>query len=267
MEHYVESDGDLIRTFRYNPKGSVQIRTARQQMDILNTALYGRTLFIDGILQSAERDEDIYHTALVCGIPGLLKDVKGVKNVCILGGGEGATARKVLEMGEADVKVTMIDWDKELVDHFRTEPIWSWSRGASIFNDPRLTVEHSDVFSVISEARQYDRIFVDLTDPPVEDPLWRDLFIKLVDWLRPGGTMVMNVGGILPWDQSNITKVIAIYEGAEVTTSWYKAYVPSFGSEWGFVVVKKVVPMGSYGSYGSYFFTEEDWEKIKAIPR
>ena len=263
METYIESDGDLIRTFRYDPKGSLQIRTARQQMDILNTAMFGRTLFIDGILQSAERDEDIYHTALVCGIPGLLK---GAKDVCILGGGEGATARKVLKESR-DAKVTMIDWDKELVDHFRTEPIWSWSHGKSVFDDERLTVEHSDVFSVISEPRQYDRIFVDLTDPPVEDPLWHDLFIKLVDWLRPGGTMVMNVGGVLPWDQSNITKVIAIYDGMDVTTSWYKTYVPSFGSEWGFVVVKKVVPMGPYGSHGSYFFTEDDWERIKAIPR
>jgi len=261
METYTESDGDLIRTFRYDPKGSVQIRTARQQLDLLNTVLYGRTLFIDGILQSAERDEDIYHTALVCGIPGLLK---GVKDVCILGGGEGATARKVLEEGAADLKVTMIDWDKELVDHFRTEPIWSYSRGVSVFEDSRLTVEHSDVFSVISELRQYDRIFVDLTDPPVEDPLWRDLFVKLVDWLRPGGTMVMNVGGILPWDLSNVTKVLAIYDGTNVTTSWYKTYVPSFGSEWGFVVVKKA---GGYGTHGSYFFTEDDWERLKAIPR
>lgn len=263
METYIESDGDLIRTFRYNPEGSVQIRTARQQMDILNTTMFGRTLFIDGILQSAERDEDIYHTALVCGIPGLLK---GAKDVCILGGGEGATARKVLKESR-DAKVTMIDWDKELVDHFRTEPIWSHLDGRCVFDDGRLTVEHSDVFSVISEPRQYDRIFVDLTDPPVEDPLWRDLFIKLVDWLRPGGTMVMNVGGVLPWDQSNITKAIAIYDGMDVTTSWYKTYVPSFGSEWGFVVVKKVVPMGPYGSHGSYFFTEDDWERIKAIPR
>jgi len=260
METYTESDGDLIRTFRYDPKGSLQIRTERQQMDILNTVMFGRTLFIDGILQSAERDEDIYHTALVCGIPGLLK---GVKDVCILGGGEGATARKVLEEG-GEMKVTMIDWDKELVDHFRTEPIWSFSGGKSVFDDRCLTVEHSDVFSVISEPRQYDRIFVDLTDPPVENPAWRDLFIKLVDWLRPGGTMVMNVGGILPWDQSNITKVIAIYDGTDVTTSSYKAYVPSFGSEWGFVVVKKA---GAYGTHGSYFFTEDDWEKLKNIPR
>lgn len=261
METYTESDGDLIRTFRYDPKGSLQIRTARQQLDLLNTTMFGRTLFIDGILQSAERDEDIYHTALVCGIPGLLK---GVKDVCILGGGEGATARKVLEEGAADMKVTMIDWDKELVDHFRTEPIWSYSRGVSVFEDSRLTVEHSDVFSVISELRQYDRIFVDLTDPPVEDPLWRDLFVKLVDWLRPGGTMVMNVGGILPWDLSNVTNITKMYDGTNVTTSWYKTYVPSFGSEWGFVVVKKAA---AYGTHGSYFFTEDDWERLKAIPR
>jgi spermidine synthase len=264
METYTESDGDLIRTFRYDPKGSVQIRTARQQMDILNTALYGRTLFIDGILQSAERDEDIYHTALVCGIPGLLK---GVKDICILGGGEGATARKVLEKGGTDVMVTMIDWDKELVDHFRTEPIWSHLDGRCVFDDRRLTVEHSDVFSVISEPRQYDRIFVDLVDPCIEDPEWRDLFVKLVAWLRPGGTMVMNVGGVLPWDQSNITKVLSIYEGTDLTTSSYRAYVPSFGSEWGFVVVKKGAPMGPYGAHGSYFFTEDDWEKLKNIPR
>jgi spermidine synthase len=157
IKEYEERDGEFIRILRYYPEGSLSFQTAKQKIDILNTVLFGRTLFVNGVLQSSVADEHLYHMSLVTGVHELLNTRK---NICILGGGEGATARAVLaRLGErSDAHVTMIDWDTELVTHFRkNEPRWTTQfLGGNVFDDSRLTVEHSDIFKILEEPRIYD---------------------------------------------------------------------------------------------------------------
>lgn len=239
LDEFIERDGEVIRIFRYKPETSVFLKTAKQEVAILDTHLFGRTLFLDGILQSSEKDEEIYHRMLVHPIMGTDRDVR--KDVLIIGGGEGATLREVLKW--SDVRsVTMIDWDEELVRYFKeNEP--SWHKGA--FDDPRVTLEFSDIFRVMEEDRQYDRIFVDLVDPDFTDPRWAYLFERLVDWLKPKGAMNINAGGVFPWDDGDVPEIEAILHGKFLDRGMYslsrmKKFVPSFGREWAFVLLKKL---------------------------
>ena len=255
MQHFTETDGDSIRILKYDPVGSVSFKTEKQQIDILNTVLYGRALFINGILQSAERDEQIYHTALMNHLPGHLANLN---NICILGGGEGASAREFLKKKTGTHgHVTMIDWDKELVTWFhRYEPIWTNLNGRNIFDDPRLTVQHDDVFELIKETRSYDAIFVDLVDPDLTDPRWKELFLALPRWIKGEGLITINAGSVLPWDHRAMKQIVDLYKSAgyldiprygypqpDITT--YTQYVPSFGSEWGFVCLRVTNSSGS----------------------
>jgi spermidine synthase len=255
MQQFTETDGDSIRILKYDPVGSVSFKTEKQQIDILNTVLYGRALFINGILQSAERDEQIYHTALMNHLPGHLANLN---NICILGGGEGASAREFLKKKiGTHGHVTMIDWDKELVTWFhRYEPIWTNLNGRNIFDDPRLTVEHDDVFELIKETRSYDAIFVDLVDPDLTDPRWKELFLGLPRWIKGEGLITINAGSVLPWDHRAMKQIVDLYKSAgyldiprygypqpDITT--YTQYVPSFGSEWGFVCLRVMNSSGS----------------------
>lgn len=235
---YIERDGEVIRIFRYRPENSVYFKTARQVVDIVDTLLFGRTLFLDGILQSSEKDEEIYHRVLVHPIMG--KDTTSDKRVLILGGGEGATLREVLKW--PDVKeITVLDWDEELVNYFReNEP--TWHRGA--FEDSRVILEHKDVFDVIQEPRIYDRIIVDLVDPDLTDERWRQLFARLVDWLAPKGSMSINAGGVFPWDEGDVPAIESVLKQTQREDGQYqiwrhKKWVPSFGREWAFVILKK----------------------------
>jgi len=84
IKEYEERDGESIRILRYYPEGSLHFDTAKQKVDILNTVLFGRTLFIDGVIQSAQRDEAIYHGNLVSGIH---EELSTRSRICILGGG------------------------------------------------------------------------------------------------------------------------------------------------------------------------------------
>ena len=67
--------------------------TAYQQVQVLETAAFGRCLVLDGKIQSAESDEFIYHEALVH--PALVTH-PNPETVFIAGGGEGATLREAL---------------------------------------------------------------------------------------------------------------------------------------------------------------------------
>lgn len=236
---FVERDDENIRIFRYKPETSVFLKTQKQDAVILDTLLFGRTLFLDGILQSAEKDEEIYHKILVHPV---MDD--SVKKVLILGGGEGATLREVVKWKEVE-KIDMIDWDEELVTHFKNHE-YGWHKGA--FDDRRLTLEFVDVFTVMDQKREYDVIIVDLIDPDMADKKWQNLFKRLVGWLSKSGKIVINAGGVFPWDDGDIPLITAsLLTAAEenglvlekMRVSRYKKWVPSFGREWGFVILKK----------------------------
>ena len=74
---------------------SMQLHTKSdfQDIQIVTTAEFGRTLVLDHKTQSAARDEHIYHEALVH--PAMLMH-PNPKTVYIGGGGEMGTAREVL---------------------------------------------------------------------------------------------------------------------------------------------------------------------------
>jgi spermidine synthase len=229
---FTETDDEMIRSFRYWPETSVEFKTAKQDVKILDTVLFGKTLFIDGVLQSSVKDEEIYHRKLVHPALG---HKPHAKTVCILGGGEGATAREVLKYKNVE-SVTMIDWDKELVEYFRDKET-AWHKGALL--DPRVTLEHSDIFEVLNEPRKYDVIIIDLTDPEFEDGCWGELFVTITRWLNPEGVLVANTGGMFPWDLTTTTKAEELLKAGLGTTPHtlykYKQFVPSFGREWTFV--------------------------------
>jgi spermidine synthase len=102
-----------------------------QQVDILRIRGHGLALFLDGVIQSAESDEFVYHELLVQ--PAMLLN-PCPKKVLILGGGEGATAREVLKHPSVE-HALMIDIDRELVNLCKKHLAVMHQ---DAFDDPRL---------------------------------------------------------------------------------------------------------------------------------
>jgi len=93
----------------------LQATTRFQQLEICDTVSYGRALFLDDKIQSAEQDEFIYHESLVQ--PAMVCHPKP-RRVFIAGGGEGATLREVLRHKTIE-RVVMCDLDEQVVDAAR----------------------------------------------------------------------------------------------------------------------------------------------------
>jgi spermidine synthase len=152
-------------------------RSRYARIDIVDTAEYGRMLFLDGIAQSAEEDEFIYHESLVH--PAMLLHPKP-RSVCIIGGAEGATIREVAKYQDVN-RVVMVDIDEELVKVCK-QHLNSWSNGA--YEDHRLQLHIGDGRKFLEQTDEtFDVIMVDLNDPTEDSPaiyLFTQEFYQLV---------------------------------------------------------------------------------------
>jgi spermidine synthase len=152
-------------------------RSSYARIDIVDTAEYGRMLFLDGIAQSAEADEFIYHESLVH--PAMLLH-PNPRSVCIVGGAEGATIREVARYQDVN-RIVMVDIDEELVKVCKHH-LKSWSNGA--YEDPRLQLHIGDGRKFLEQTDEtFDVIMVDLNDPTEDSPaiyLFTQEFYQLV---------------------------------------------------------------------------------------
>ena len=90
-------------------------KTALQDLVIFRNPTFGRVMALDGIVQTTEGDEYIYHEMLA-HVPILaVKAAKGrVGKVLIVGGGDGGCIREVLK--HKGFVCTMVEIDESVID-------------------------------------------------------------------------------------------------------------------------------------------------------
>jgi spermidine synthase len=239
IHEFIEKDKDqgVERTYIYDSRRSHHIHSNVQEVDILESAIWGKMLFIDRTLQSTSRDEIIYHYALV---HPLMDALDNKAEILILGGGEGATAREVLGWNGVE-KVVQVDYDEELVEYMKRDK--TWSKGS--YDDTRVRCVYEDAWVYIGSSMPFNGIIVDLTDPDVKKDNWNDLLFQIMVRVsgRRGG-FVINAGLYVPWNLDTIKTLRAIVETlcSEFTGYRYHIYtamIPSFNGEWAFIAVTR----------------------------
>ena len=221
-----------------------EAQTKFQHVEILQTAAYGKTLVLDGRIQSSQGDEFIYHEALVH--PGMLTTEGPPRSALVIGGGEGATLREILRYPSI-TRAVMVDIDGEVVELCKVH-LPEMHRGA--FDDPRSEVRHEDARAYLEKSKdRFDFITVDLVEPLEEGPacmLFTQEFYSLVrDRLTPGGTMSMQAGMTKLGELGFFTSIHRTLREVFPMVAAYQSFISCFGTPWGFIVAsKKVDPAG-----------------------
>lgn len=129
-----------------------------QHVEIVETEAMGRTLVLDGVFMTSERDEHYYHEMLV---HPALSTAPSPRRVLIIGGGDGGTAREVLRHPEVE-RVDMVEIDGLVVEACKAH-----LPGFGAWDDPRLRVIIGDgiAYARDAEAGSYDVVLLDGTDP------------------------------------------------------------------------------------------------------
>ena len=209
-------------------------QTEFQEMSIVETGSYGKALVLDGKWQSCTGDEFLYHEPLVH--PAMLLH-GSPKNVLILGGGEGATAREVLRWKCVE-NVTMVDIDGEVVEACKKH-LPEMHEGA--FDDSRVTVRIEDALHMLdSSTATWDVIISDLSDPIEEGPSFKlftkEYFEQAQRALADGGIFVVQAGPVAPAELQMHARIATTLNAVFGHVRSYVTHVPTYASPWGFVI-------------------------------
>lgn len=225
--------------FHYKVKAVLyQGRTRYQRVDILDLYTFGKTLFLDAKIQSAQVDEFIYHELLVH--PALLTH-PAPRRVLIAGGGEGATLREVLR-DQTVQQATMVDIDGELVELCKRY-LPEWSEGA--YEDPRTQLVIDDARKAVFEAspRSYDLYISDLTEPLEGGPAallyTAEFFQKVYEMLDDEGVMVAQAGSAEPLYNDFFAGLFRTLQEVFPVVRAYWGSIFSFQMPWGFILASK----------------------------
>ena len=178
----------------------------------------------------------MYHEALVqpamCAHPQPLR-------VFIGGGGEGATLREVMKHASV-TQATMCDIDEEVVELCK-QHLPTHHKGS--FDDARAELVFTDAKAYVETHGPWDVIILDLADPLECGPAFalytQEFYRTCLDKLTPHGILVTQAG---PCDLTTcrdvFTPVYATLRSVFPHVFPYGIYIPSFGHEWGFVMVR-----------------------------
>ncbi len=208
--------------------------SAYQRIEVLDTEIFGRALFLDGHIQLAEFDEHAYHEALV-HIP--LLSLVDASRALVVGGGDGGVLRELCRYPTID-RIDMVEIDQQVIEVcLRFLPNVS----AGAFDDPRVGLTVGDAFQFVREDHPpYDLIVLDVTDlyEHEEGELSAELFGRKFyqdceRLLSPSGVLVTQADNhvFCPTTQA---RVLTTFNEMYAFSGHYQALVPSFGGFSGF---------------------------------
>lgn len=218
----VEQSG-IITGFPYTAT-IFEMKTEFQKALCIQTTAFGRALFLDGILNSTEYDEFIYHEGIVH--PAMLR-AREHKRVLIIGGAEGGTLREVLKYGDVE-QVVMVDIDGELVAACRTHLSDVYG---DPFSDPRLVLLHQDGRNYVENEKDqsFDVIIVDINeamdDSPAQLLFTREFYLEVLRVLRRGGVVSIQAEWLhMAFHQDLLATVRSVFAGVKQI----EVNIPSF---------------------------------------
>lgn len=200
-----------------------EVRTEHQHLIIFENARMGRVMALDGVVQTTEADEFIYHEMLT-HVPILAHGL--ARRVLIVGGGDGGILREVCKHRSVE-QITMVEIDETVVQLCKAL-LPNHSSGA--FEDPRLSLVIEDGMRFVADCEEkFDVIISDSTDPvgPGEVLFSENFYQACRRCLNEGGILVAQNG--TPFLQLGEVQTTARrMHGLFADWHFYQAAVPTY---------------------------------------
>ena len=198
-------------------------KTDHQHLVIFNNALFGRVMALDGVIQTTERDEFIYHE-MMAHVPIIAHG--NAKRVLIVGGGDGGMLREVLKHTSIE-HVTQVEIDQAVIDMSR-EHLPNHSAGA--FDDARANIVIADGIEFIQNCKDsFDVIISDSTDPigPGEVLFTSTFYENCHRCLTPNGILATQ-NGVVFMQPEEVTTTAKRMASSFADAGFYTAAVPTY---------------------------------------
>lgn len=213
-------------------------QTAFQELAVVESEAYGRVLVLDGAIQTTSRDEFVYHE-MITHVP--LAMHPHPRKVAVIGGGDGGTIREILKHPEVE-EAHLIEIDEGVVQASK-EFFPEISCG---LDSPRAFVHFTDGIAWVKNARDFDVIIVDSTDPvgPAQGLFTPEFYHSIYEALGEDGIMVAQSESPL-LEPEIIQTVMTGVKQSFVDTRLYLAAVATYPTGlWSFTLGSKK-PIGN----------------------
>ena len=183
---FTDKDEEQALSLRFTGDVLFDVQSPFQRVRILESYKYGKMLALDDMVMTTEKDEFHYHEMI--SHPALFS-LPNAKNVLIIGGGDGGTAREVLRHKNIE-QVTMVEIDGEVIEACKIH----LPNIAAEFDNPKLTLFVDDGIEFLKNAipNSYDLIIVDGSDPvgPAEGLFSVEFYTNCYAALKNDGILV-----------------------------------------------------------------------------
>ena len=154
---FFEDHKNILKTGFLYKKKLFDKNSKYQNVKVIETKGFGNMLINDNIVMTCERDEFVYHE-MIAHVP-LFSHPKP-KDVLIIGGGDGGTAREVLK--HKNTNCTMVEIDSLVITTCKKY----LKTTACSFDNPKLNLKVEDGAKFIKKYKSaYDVIIIDSSDP------------------------------------------------------------------------------------------------------
>jgi spermidine synthase len=238
---YIEVDDQIGAHIVWNGANLLYKMTTHRgtRLEFVQRPNWGISCYMDGVIQSCEHDEELYHQALVDPVI-YTRDDGDDYIVAIFGGGEGATAREVLKYKHV-AAVDMFEWDHDVIHAFK-DVFPSWADGA--WDDERLNVIVRNAFSVVHTLNKsiYETVIIDMFEPSDKDVVeWIEFFRAVKRILRSNGTLSVYAGMYDHFGKGYEQRILrqVLEDSGFVNIRLHRVCIPSFLGESCFMYAEK----------------------------
>lgn len=200
-----------------------EVDTGHQHLIIFNNGQWGTVMALDGVIQTTEKDEFVYHEMMV-HVPMLSHG--NAKKVLIIGGGDGGILREVLKHQNVE-SVTQVEIDQQVID-MCIQYLPNHSAGA--YANPKANVVIADGVDFVNQCTdKFDVIISDSTDPmgPGEVLFTSRFYQGIKHCLKDGGVFVAQ-NGVSFMQTEEVTTTHQRLSPLFKEASFYSGAVPTY---------------------------------------
>lgn len=200
-----------------------ELDTGMQKLMIFDNEFMGKVMMLDGITQTTERDEFVYHEMLA-HVP--LFAHPNPKKVLIIGGGDGGILREVCKHQLVE-SITMVEIDAAVIDMAKT---YFPKHSAGAFDDPRLNLVIADGVQFVNETTdKFDVVISDSTDPygPGEVLFSTDFYTAIRNCLNEGGVFVAQ-NGVPFYQLDELKDTVTRFKSLFADSHFFTTAVPTY---------------------------------------
>lgn len=203
-------------------------RSEYQQIDIIENENFGRVLFLDKDIQTAEVGSHVYNWNMIAP---LLEADKSLNKVAILGGGDGGILHELLKYNPK--KVVLIDIDEEVM---KASKRYLRRICNNAFNDTRVKIVIDDANRYLEKRHSFDAIIYDLTMHPEaitnvnRADFLKGLFLKIENNLNNDGMLTLQCCS--EFDRETLRLLKRLLPKHFTNIAFRKVFIPSFCENW-----------------------------------